>query len=226
MAHNGKRYREAVRQMDREREYTLGEAIGLLKSARPARFDESVELAVQLGIDPRHSDQQVRGAVSLPNGIGKALRVAVFAEGEKAEQARQAGAEVVGGQELADRVGEGWTEFDVALATPDMMRILGRLGRVLGPRGLMPTPKNGTVREDIAEAVGEFKAGKVEVRNDSGGNVHASVGKVSFSSEALEQNVRELMEYLQRLKPAGCKGKYVRRAVLSSTMGPGVKIRA
>jgi len=224
MAHRSRRYLQCKQQVDRTRSYTLGEAVRLLKSLRTARFDETVEVAVQLGIDPRQGDQQVRSSVSLPHGIGKSVRVVVFAEGEKARQAREAGADEVGGAELIERVEKGWMEFDVALATPGMMRTLGRLGRLLGPRGLMPTPKNGTVREDIAEAVKEFKAGKVELRNDSGGNVHAPVGKLSFSEQMLEENVREVLDHLQRVKPSGCKGRYVRAVVLTSTMGPGVKV--
>jgi len=224
MGSRSRRYAQNRQQVDTSALYPLSEAIRLLRSLRAARFDETVEVAVQLGIDPRQSEQQVRGSVSLPHGIGKTLRVAVFAEGEKAEQARQAGADVVGAADLIERVEQGWMEFDVALATPQMMRMLGRLGRLLGPRGLMPTPKNGTVREDIDAAVKEFKAGKVELRNDSGGNVHAPVGKLSFDDAMLEENVREVLDQLQRMKPASSKGRYLRRVVLSSTMGPGVKV--
>ncbi len=223
MAHS-RRYVESRQKIDGQRQYSLGEAVGLLKSLRPARFDETVQVAVQLGIDPRQTTQQVRGSVSLPHGIGKAVRVVVFATGEKAEAARQAGADAVGGADLIERVEQGWMDFDVALAVPEMMRMLARLGRQLGPRGLMPTPKNGTVREDIGDAVKEFKAGKVELRNDSGGNVHAPVGKLSFTAQALEDNIRELLDQLARMKPAGCKGKYMRRVVLSSAMGPGIKV--
>ena len=226
MAHKGKRYREAIQQVDREREYELNEAIGVLKSLRPARFDETVELAVQLGIDPRHSDQQVRGSVSLPNGLGKTQRVAVFAEGEAAEAALKAGADHVGSADLIERIQGGWTDFDVALAVPEMMRLVGRLGRILGPRGLMPSPKNSTVRADIGEAVAEFKAGKIEFRNDSGGNVHAPVGKLSFATQALRENTEALLEYLQRLRPRSVKGRFFRKVVLCSTMSPGVKVRA
>jgi len=223
MAHS-RRYLESRPKVDSQRQYPLGEAVQVLKSLRPARFDETVEVAVQLGIDPKQTTQQVRGSVSLPHGIGKAVRVVAFATGEKAEEARQAGADAVGGTDLIERVEQGWMEFDVALAVPDMMRMLARLGRLLGPRGLMPTPKNGTVRDDIGDGVKEFKAGKVELRNDSGGNVHAPVGKLSFTAEALEENVRELLDHLMRMKPAGSKGKYVQRIVLSSTMGPGVRV--
>jgi len=210
--------------VDRHKVYALDEAVSVLKSQRPVRFDETVELAVELGIDARQNDQQVRGAVSLPNGIGRSRCVAVFAEGEKADEARQAGAEHVGGADLIERVQEGWSEFDVALATPDMMRQIGKLGRQLGPRGLMPSPKNGTLRDDIGQAVKEFKAGKIELRNDSGGNVHAPVGKLSFSAEALLENTRALLDLLVQMKPQRIKGKYFKTIVLSSTMGPGVKV--
>ena len=224
MPRRSKRYRSCRQQVDREKVYSLDEAVGLLKSVVSARFDETVEVAVQLGVDPRQSDQQVRGSVSLPNGIGKSLRVAVFAEGAQAEEARRAGADHVGSSELIERVEGGWTDFDVALATPEMMRQLGRIGRQLGPKGLMPSPKNGTVRSDMAEAVREFKAGKIEVRNDSGGNVHAPVGKLSFGKEALIENIQEVLDYLVRLKPQAAKGRYMESIVVSSTMGPGVKV--
>ena len=225
MAHRSKRYEQALEQVDREKLYPLDEAVALLKSLAPAQFDETIELAVQLGIDPKQSEQQVRTAITLPNGIGKSMHVVVFAEGEDAEQAREAGADEVGSDEMVERVEGGWTDFDVALATPPMMRKIGKLGRFLGPRGLMPTPKNGTVRPDIAEAVKEFKAGKVEMRNDDGGNVHCPVGKLSFSNEAIAENVREAIEHLLRNKPIGVKGQYLGNVVLSSTMSPGVKIR-
>jgi len=189
-----------------------------------AGFDETVELSVQLGIDPKQSEQQVRGNISLPSGIGKTLTVAVFATGEKAEEARQAGADYVGAEELISRVREGWMDFDVALATADMMKQIAPLGRYLGPRGLMPSPKSGTVVEDIAAAVKEFKAGKIEFRNDAGGNIHVPVGKVSFSTDAIVANVETVLDYLLSLKPASSKGRYVRKVVLSSTMSPGVRI--
>ena len=224
MPKRSKRYQKCRKQVDREEVHPLDEAVGILKSIGSAGFDESVEVAVQLGIDPRHSDQQVRGSVSLPNGIGKSLRVAAFAEGQAAEEALAAGADHVGGGDLIERVLGGWADFDVALATPEMMRQLGKVGRILGPKGLMPSPKNGTVRSDMAEAVQEFKAGRIEVRSDSGGNVHAPAGKLSFSKEALEQNIRELVEHLMRLKPQGAKGRYIKGIVVSSTMGPGIKV--
>jgi large subunit ribosomal protein L1 len=226
MAGNGRRYQESLAQVDRDREYGLDEALEVLKGFRSARFDETVELSVQLGIDPRQSDQRVRDSIVLPSGIGKTQRVIVFAEGEAAEQAQEAGADRVSGEDLAKQIEEGWMDFDVALATPGMMRVIGRLGRILGPRGLMPSPKNGTVREDVAEAVQEFKAGKVELRNDSGGNVHAPVGKLSFSAEALKDNVEAVLDYLRRSRPLTAKGRYFRKVVLSSTMSPGIKVKA
>lgn len=225
MVNRGKRYRGNLEKIDRERTCSTEEALTILRSLSSARFDETVELAVELGVDPKQSDQQVRGTVSLPNGIGKTLRVAVFAEGEKAEEARQAGADVVGGDDLISRVQEGWTEFDVAIAVPGMMGKVGKLGRFLGPRGLMPSPKGGTVRDDMTDAVAEFKAGKIEVRSDSGGNVHAPVGKLSFSDEALVANIEYLLDHLLRIKPSGAKGRYMKKIVLSSTMSPGISIQ-
>lgn len=221
---HSRRYKDCRQQVDREKDYSLEEAVELLKTLRSARFDETVEIAIELGIDPKQNDQQVRGSVSLPNGAGRERRVAVFAEGQNAEQARQAGADFVGDQDLIERVEGGWTEFDVALATPEMMRRIGRLGRRLGPKGLMPSPKNATVREDIAEAVKEFKAGKVELRNDSGGNIHAPVGKLSFSVQAIVENVRAVLDLLQQIKPQRTRSRYLKAGVLSSSMGPGVKI--
>jgi large subunit ribosomal protein L1 len=211
--------------VNRETLYPLEEAIGLVKSLKPAKFDETIELSVQLGIDAKQTDQQVRTSLSLPHGIGKKVRVVVFSEGENATRAREAGADEVGSDELITKVEGGWMDFDVALATPDMMRKVAKLGRHLGPRGLMPTPKNATVRQDIAEAVKEFQAGKVELRADAGGNIHAPVGKRSFSTEAINANVREVLEHLLRHKPIGVKGRYFKTVVLSATMGPGVKIR-
>ncbi len=190
----------------------------------PAKFDETVECTVCLGIDPRHSDQQVRGTISLPHGTGSSRRVAVFAEGPGADAATEAGADIVGAQDLIDQVNEGFLEFDVALATPDMMSRIGRLGRVLGPRGLMPSPKSGTVRDDIAQAVKEFKAGMLDFRNDSGGNVHVPVGKMSFSEQQLTENAAALLEQLLRMKPPASKGRYLRKVCVGSTMGPGVQV--
>jgi len=225
MQKRSKRYTEARAQVNRETLYPLEEAIGLVKSLKPAKFDETIELSVQLGIDAKQTDQQVRTSLSLPHGLGKKVRVVVFTEGENATRAREAGAAEVGSDELIAKVEGGWMEFDVALATPDMMRKVAKLGRHLGPRGLMPTPKNATVRQDIAEAVKEFQAGKVELRADAGGNIHAPVGKCSFSPEAINANVREVLEHLARHKPIGVKGRYFKTVVLSATMGPGVKIR-
>ena len=225
MSHRSKRYNAVLEKIDRSRVYELGEAIDLLKEQKSARFDETVELVALLGVDPKQTDQQVRGSVSLPNGLGRTQRVAVFAEGEKAEAARAAGADVVGAADLAEKVQGGWTDFDVALASPDMMRVIGKLGRILGPRGLMPSPKNATVREDIAAAVKEFKAGKIEVRSDSGGNVHAPVGKLSFSREALLENAEALLTHLRRLRPQAVKGRYFRKVVVSTTMSPGLKVQ-
>jgi len=225
MANKSKRYEEALQKVDRGRLYGLEEAVEALKSMKAAKFDETVEVSVQLGIDPKQSDQQVRGSISLPHGIGRQRTVAVFTSGENVDVAKAAGADYVGGADLAEKIEGGWMEFDVALATPDMLRIVGKLGRHLGPRGLMPTPKNGTVRQDIADAVKEFKAGKIELRSDEGGNIHAAVGKMSFSAQAILENVREVIEQLMRLKPIGCKGKYIKKLVVSSTMGPGIKIK-
>jgi len=210
--------------VDRTVLYSVEEAVEKLKAMRCAKFDEAVELSVQLGIDPKQSDQQVRGSISLPHGIGKTLRVAVFASGQKAEEARQAGADFVGAEELIEKVRQGWLDFDVALATPDMMRQIAPLGRILGPRGLMPSPKSGTVTQDIADAVKEFKAGRVEFRNDSGGNVHGAVGRLSFGTAELVENVQAMVECLLSLRPAKAKGRYLKKVVLSSTMSPGLRV--
>ena len=225
MSRRSKRYRNARQQIDRERRYGVREAVELMKSFDSAKFDETVELAVQLGIDPKDSDQQVRSSITLPHGTGQSVRVAVFAEGGEAEDARDAGADFVGGDDLIERVEDGWMEFDVALTIPSMMQKVGRLGRFLGPRGLMPTPKNGTVREDIGNGVKEFKAGKVELRNDDTGNIHAPIGKLSFDTSDLEDNVNELINHLRIEKPLGVSGRYFQNIVLSSTMGPGIKLK-
>jgi len=221
---HGKKYQEARKQVDRNRLYEPEEAVELLKKVAPAKFDETVEAAVRLGVDPRHADQQVRGAVVLPHGTGKTRRVAVFARGEKAKEAEAAGADYVGAEDLIARVQEGWFDFDVAIATPDVMGMVGKVGRILGPRGLMPNPKTGTVTFDIARAVGEVKAGKIEYRVDKAGIVHAPIGKVSFETEKLTENLRTLVEALIRAKPAAAKGQYLKGIALSSTMGPGVKV--
>jgi len=224
MGRGSRAYQQLRQAVDKTASYSLSEAVEKVKSISRARFDETVECHVQLGIDPRQSDQQVRGSISLPHGTGKSRAVAVFAEGENAEAAQKAGADIVGGDDLIERVQDGFTGFDVAIATPDMMSRIGRLGRYLGPRGLMPSPKSGTVRADIAEAVAEFKAGKIEFRNDAGGNVHVPVGKASFSAEALAENVGALLEQLLRMRPVATKGKYLKKVHLASTMSPGVRV--
>jgi large subunit ribosomal protein L1 len=224
-ARNGKRYTDAVRRFDRQQQHGPGEAVDLVKSLAPARFDETVELAVNLGVDPRKADQIVRGTVGLPAGTGKAVRVAVFASGEAAAEAREAGADVVGADDLADRVQKGFLDFDVAIATPELMRSqVGKLGRVLGPRGLMPNPKTGTVTDDVGRAVREFKGGRVEYRTDRYGNIHVPIGKVSFTRRDLLENLRAVLDELGRAKPAAAKGRYLRGITVSSTMGPGVKV--
>jgi large subunit ribosomal protein L1 len=220
----GKRYTDASRRFDRHQHHTPGEAVDLVKSIATAGFDETVELAVRLGVDPRKADQIVRGTVSLPAGTGKPVRVAVFAAGPAAAEAREAGADVVGADDLVERVQGGFLDFDVAIATPDLMSQVGRLGRLLGPRGLMPNPKTGTVTADVGKAVREFKGGRVEYRTDRYGNVHTPIGKVSFDRRALLENLRAVVEELQRAKPAAAKGRYIKSLTLTSTMGPGVRV--
>jgi large subunit ribosomal protein L1 len=220
----GKKRGAAIQTPDRNRRYDLSEAVSLVKELAFANFDESVDVAVRLGVDPKHADQMVRGAVVLPHGTGKTNRVLVFAKGEKVTEAEQAGADYVGGDDLVAKINEGWLEFDTVIATPDMMGQVGRLGRVLGPRGLMPNPKVGTVTFDVAKAVGEAKAGKVEFRVEKAGIVHAQVGKKSFEQTELVGNVRSLVGALVKAKPAAAKGTYLRSITLSSTMGPGIKI--
>ena len=221
---SGKKYDNAAKTFDRDQLFTPTEALALVKSMAGAKFDETVEFAVRLGVDPRKADQMVRGTVALPSGTGKDVRVAVFAAGEAAQAARDAGAEFVGADDLAAEIEKGNMNFDVAISTPDLMPMVGRLGRVLGPRGLMPNPKTGTVTNDVARAVAEFKGGKVEYRTDRYGNVHVPLGKVSFTPEALEANFRAVLDELQRAKPASAKGRYLRKITLSSTMGPGVRL--
>ncbi len=221
---NSKKYVDATRRFDRDRQHAPGEAVDLVKSLAAAKFDESVELAVRLGVDPRKADQIVRGTVGLPAGTGKTVRVVAFAAGDAANEAREAGADVVGADDLVARVQGGFLDFDVAIATPDLMGQVGKLGRVLGPRGLMPNPKTGTVTTDVGRAVTEFKGGRVEYRTDRYGNIHVPVGKVSFDRADLLRNLRALVDELQRAKPAASKGRYVRSVTLSSTMGPGVKV--
>src|SRR5687767_790116 len=221
-----KRYDAAAGQIEPERHYSLDEAIGVLKAMPAARFDESVDLSFRLGVDPKHADQMVRGAVVLPHGIGKTVRVAVFAKGDKDREAREAGADTVGAEDLVERVQGGWMDFDTAIATPDLMGQVGRLGKVLGPRGLMPNPKLGTVTFDVNRAVREAKAGKVEFRVDKAGNIHAPVGKRSFPLEHLVANANAVIEAVMRAKPAAAKGTYLRSLTLSTTMGPGVAVDA
>jgi large subunit ribosomal protein L1 len=225
MTQHGKRYEGLAGRYDREALYGVGDAIDLVKSMASAKFDETVELAVRLGVDPRKADQIVRGTLTLPSGTGKSVRVAVFAAGDQAADARTAGADVVGADDLVARIrDQGFLEFDVAIATPDLMGQVGSLGRVLGPRGLMPNPKTGTVTTDVARAVTEFKGGRVEYRTDKVGNVHLPVGKVSFDKPALAANVHAVVEELVRAKPAAAKGRYLLAVTLASTMGPGVRI--
>ncbi|HVL03632.1 MAG TPA: 50S ribosomal protein L1 [Acidimicrobiales bacterium] len=225
MSGPGKRYRDAARRFDPEQLHGPVEAIELAKSLATARFDETIEVAIQLGVDPRKPDQQVRGTVSLPAGTGKTVRVAVFATGEAAAEARAAGADLVGADDLIAQVQEGMLDFDVAIATPDQMAQVARLGRTLGPRGLMPNPKTGTVTMEVGRAVSEFKAGRVEYRTErQGANVHVPIGRASFATDALMANFAALVDELNRVKPASSKGRYIRRVSVSSTMGPGVKV--
>ena len=226
MAKTGKQIEKARTQVE-ARKYTLAEAVPLLQKLKFAKFDETVELSVRLGVDPKDADQMVRGTVVLPHGLGKSKRVVVIAAGDKAAEAERAGADVVGGEEIVERIQkENWLDFDAVVATPDMMKSVGRLGKVLGPRGLMPNPKTGTVTFDVAKAVEEIKAGKVEFRTDKQGLIHAAVGKISFPAANLEANARALLASVVRAKPAAAKGKYLRGVVLTSTMGPGVPLDA
>ncbi len=219
-----KKYANQMKKYDRENLHSADEAVAVVKSLASAKFDESVELAVRLGVDPRKADQIVRGTVSLPAGTGKTIRVAVFAQGEAAQAARDAGADIVGAEDLVEKVSGGFLDFDLAIATPDMMGQVGRLGRVLGPRSLMPNPKTGTVTTDVAKAVVEFKGGRVEYRTDKFGNIHVPIGKVSFEPEKLALNLRAVVDELNRAKPASAKGRYMRSMTVASTMGPGVKV--
>jgi large subunit ribosomal protein L1 len=221
-----KRYDAAVAKIDPAKPYTFEEAIGVLKTMPGTKFDESVDLSFRLGVDPKHADQMVRGAVVLPHGIGKTVRVAVFAKGEKEREAREAGADVIGAEDLVEKVQGGFMEFDTAIATPDLMGQVGRLGKVLGPRGLMPNPKLGTVTFDVTRAVREAKAGKVEFRVDKAGNIHTPIGKRSFGAQQLTENGLALIEAIVRAKPAAAKGTYLRGLTVSTTMGPGVKVDA
>jgi large subunit ribosomal protein L1 len=224
MAKKGKKYQEAAKLVDRQKSYEAAEAIELVKKTATAKFDESVEVAVRLGVDPKKADQQVRGAVVLPHGTGKTQRVLVFAKGEKAKEAEAAGADFVGDTDYINKIQQGWFDFDVIVATPDMMAEVGRLGRVLGPKGLMPNPKTGTVTFEVEKAVNDIKAGKVEYRVDKAGNIHVPIGKVSFDNEKLAENLGTIVDTLLKVKPAAAKGTYVRNVAISSTMGPGIKV--
>lgn len=226
MAKDGKKYSAALKQVDREKRYSLQEGFELVPKLKiSTKFDESVDIAVRLGVDPKHADQMVRGAVNLPHGTGKTVRVIVFAKGDKAKEAQEAGANVVGAEDLVAKIQtENWLEFDAAVATPDMMGLIGRIARILGPRGLMPNPKVGTVTTDVARAVRELKGGRVEFRVEKSGIVHAPIGKVSFGSQKLQDNGRALLELLIKLKPSSAKGQYVKSITVSTTMGPGIKL--
>jgi large subunit ribosomal protein L1 len=224
MAKHGKRYNEAREKIDREHAYTPLEAVRLLRDAPPAKFDETVEVHFNLGLNVRHADQQLRGTLMLPHGTGKDVRIAVFAEGEKAREAEEAGADVVGSGDLAAQIEEGFDDFDVAIATPDMMGTVGKLGRILGPRGKMPNPKTGTVTFDIGKAVRESKAGKLEYRTDRGANVHLTIGRKSFDERTLLENYAAVVEEIVRAKPAAAKGRYIQTITLTSSMGPGVRV--
>ena len=221
---HGKKYNEAAATIDREKIYSPSEALALAKSSAKSGFDATVEVAIRLGVDPRKADQMVRGTVNLPHGTGKTARVLVFAQGPKAEEAQAAGADYVGSDELIDKVAGGWTDFDAVVATPDLMGKVGKLGRVLGPRGLMPNPKTGTVTMDVAKAVSDIKGGKIEFRVDKHSNLHFIIGKASFSQEALEDNYAAAVDEVMRLKPSAAKGRYIKKAVISTTMGPGIQV--
>ena len=219
----GKKYQEAAKLLE-DKVYEAEEAVDLLKKTATAKFDETVEVAVKLGVDPKHADQQVRGAVVLPHGTGKTKRVLVFAKGEKVKEAEAAGADFVGAEELVQKIQGGWADFDVAVATPDMMGTVGRLGKILGPKGLMPNPKVGTVTLDVTRAINEIKAGKIEYRTDKAGNIHAPIGKVSFDNRKILENFHTLIDTLIKVKPAAAKGQYMRSITISTTMGPGIRV--
>jgi large subunit ribosomal protein L1 len=224
MPKKGKKYRNDVPKIESQKRYPLEEALELLDELTKAKFDETVELALRLGIDPKQTDQMVRGACTLPHGLGKKIRVAVFARGEKAKEAEEAGADVVGAEDLGEKVQGGWLDFDAAIATPDMMSVVGRLGKILGPRGLMPNPKLGTVTMDVGKAVSEAKAGKVEFRTEKAGIIHAPVGKKSFGKEKLKENIGALLDAILKAKPAAAKGAYLRTMCITATMSPGIKV--
>ena len=224
MAKHGKKYQDAAKLLEDGKLYSVAEAMELVKKTATAKFDETIELHVRLGVDPKYADQQVRGAMVLPHGTGKAKKVLVFAKGEKVKEAEDAGADYVGSDEIVTKIQGGWFDFDVAVATPDMMGTVGRLGKVLGPRGLMPNPKLGTVTMDLSKAIGEIKAGKVEYRTDKAGNVHCLIGKASFDALNLKENFQALIDTLNRVKPAAAKGQYIRSITVAAAMGPGIPI--
>jgi large subunit ribosomal protein L1 len=224
MAKHGRKYTEARARIDREHEYTPAEAVKLVKESKFSKFDESVEVHIRTGLNVRHADEQLRGTVALPHGLGRDVTIAVFAKGDKAREAEEAGADIVGAEDLAERVQEGFTDFDVAIATPDMMPVVGRLGKILGPQGKMPNPRVGTVTMDVGKAVGESKSGKIEYRTDRTANLHLTIGKTSFDESALLDNYSTLLEEIVRAKPSGAKGRYIKSITLTSTMGPGIKV--
>lgn len=220
----GKRYRSAIEKVDRNQRYELEVALDMIKSGATTKFDETVEMAARLGVDPRHSDQQMRGTIVLPHGTGKTVRVVVIAKGEKVKEAEEAGADIVGDSDIVEKIQSGWIDFDAVISTPDMMKDVGKLGKILGPRGLMPNPKSGTVTFNVGDAVREVKAGRIQYRTDKTGNVHVPVGKASFPKEKLADNVRTVINELHRAKPSAAKGTYWKNVTLSSTMGPGVRL--
>lgn len=224
MSKAGKKYREAKSKIDRNKRYTLEEALQILPETSYVRFDESIDVAIRLGVDPKKPDQMVRGTVALPHGTGKEVRVLVFAQGEKEKEAREAGTDYVGGEDLIEKISQGWLEFDKAIATPDMMKVVSKVGKILGPRGLMPNPKVGTVTFEVGKAVQDVKSGRVEFRVDKAGNLHVSVGKVSFGQDKLKENILTLVDSVIKAKPASSKGTYVKGIAVSATMGPGIKI--
>jgi large subunit ribosomal protein L1 len=224
MSTRGKRYLQSREKIDRNNRYDLDEGLKLLKEGGRAKFDESVDMSIRLGVNPKHADQMIRGTLVLPHGVGKTIKILVFAKGEKEKEAREAGADMVGAEDLVEKVSGGWTDFDKAIATPDLMGMVGKLGKILGPRGLMPNPKVGTVTFDVGRAVKELKAGRVEFKVDKTGIVHTTVGKISFDTEKLKENVLALMEVIVRAKPASSKGTYLKSVAISTTMGPGIKI--
>ena len=224
MAKHGKKYRQDLEKLDRDRDYPLPDAIELVKSFHDLKFDQSVELNLSLGIDPRQADQAIRGSISLPHGIGQSKRVIAFCPNDKVEAAKEAGAIEAGGEDLVKKIEDGWMEFDVAVATPDMMRVISKLGRVLGPRGLMPSPKAGTVTQDVAQAVTEYAAGKVEFRNDSGGNMHVIIGKKSFGTKELQDNAEFFLDALRKMRPSTTKGHFIEKCSVAATMTPGVTV--